>query len=505
MSSKLTTGNEALDIGDSERELQEAREALGIIWGMPLDDSLRKRIVAAGGDDPNKPLHERAAIVVAIRRTAAAQILHNSPPLLHQFRLASDLDHRAFLRRPVEAATIESVVQQTWESTDRIDALRDRVIGIDRAGLRSAARRKLKTLLQREVGAEFDDNAWRYAVEAVRLASFIGSLQPIMNQIGLRPETVAVVAFEAMYPGHSDILEARHASDAIAAWSSNHGTKTTTWDTLKQLAGKVAPFTALTMKRRWTKRLPKEIIHRVTFLAMYMRMPRTLPTGVVDDARSRTLRKVGMLIAAIRTSMLQPSFECDATTARSGTGTGHSRAHFASAVEPSAMQAPAVRTPLRSPVDVAPEALMPEGSAPPFPSDHESSDPAAPTIEERRFRAVKLYSEGWKQRDIAAALGVSQSAVSQWVSQHRRLGCESLRVRKSSGPKPKLSQESLAIIPSILSTGAKFWGFSDDHWTATRVADVIDQVFGFRFHEAHVSRLLSKLGVPLSRAFQHGN
>jgi transcriptional regulator with XRE-family HTH domain len=36
--------------------------------------------------------------------------------------------------------------------------------------------------------------------------------------------------------------------------------------------------------------------------------------------------------------------------------------------------------------------------------------------EERRQRAWALKQQGWHQKDIAAALGVSTSAVSQWCT-----------------------------------------------------------------------------------------
>src|SRR5919106_6323215 len=53
--------------------------------------------------------------------------------------------------------------------------------------------------------------------------------------------------------------------------------------------------------------------------------------------------------------------------------------------------------------------------------------------EGRRFRAFELHQRGWKQKDIAEALGVSKGAVSQWVKRARGGGIESLRHRKSPG------------------------------------------------------------------------
>ncbi len=40
--------------------------------------------------------------------------------------------------------------------------------------------------------------------------------------------------------------------------------------------------------------------------------------------------------------------------------------------------------------------------------------------EGRRFRAWDLAQQGWKQQDIAAALGVTHGAVSQWLTRAGR-------------------------------------------------------------------------------------
>src|SRR5579875_2946334 len=46
--------------------------------------------------------------------------------------------------------------------------------------------------------------------------------------------------------------------------------------------------------------------------------------------------------------------------------------------------------------------------------------------EERRKQAWKLSQQGWKQNDIAKALGVSKGAVSQWMKKAREGGEEAL-------------------------------------------------------------------------------
>src|SRR5690348_14662219 len=110
--------------------------------------------------------------------------------------------------------------------------------------------------------------------------------------------------------------------------------------------------------------------------------------------------------------------------------------------------------------------------------------------EGRRRRAWELKEQGWKQSNIAAALGVTPGAVSQWLKRARAEGVEALRCHPAPGPQPKLSAEQLAQIPALLERGAEAYGFRGQVWTCKRVAEVIRRTFGVTYHPAHVSRLL---------------
>jgi transposase len=71
---------------------------------------------------------------------------------------------------------------------------------------------------------------------------------------------------------------------------------------------------------------------------------------------------------------------------------------------------------------------------------------------------------------------------------------------------PRLSTEQKAQIPGLLAKGAEAYGFRGDVWTASRVAKVIEQTFGVRYHRDHVGRLLREAGwsrvPPIERATQ---
>jgi transposase len=126
--------------------------------------------------------------------------------------------------------------------------------------------------------------------------------------------------------------------------------------------------------------------------------------------------------------------------------------------------------------------------------------------EERRMRAWKLKEQGWQQKDIAVALGVSEGAVSQWLKRGREAGVEALKAHPPTGMTPRLTAEQKGQIPALLAKGAEAYGFRGDVWTASRVAEVIVRTFGVRYHRDHVGKLLREAGwsrqKPIERASQ---
>jgi transposase len=114
--------------------------------------------------------------------------------------------------------------------------------------------------------------------------------------------------------------------------------------------------------------------------------------------------------------------------------------------------------------------------------------------EGRRIRAWELKQKGWKQREIAEALGVSEGAVSQWMRRAREGGVESLRHVSPPGPSSRLSSPQQQCLLSMLSEGAEAFGFQGQVWTGPRVAQLIKDHFGIAYHPKYIPRLLKALG-----------
>jgi transposase len=123
------------------------------------------------------------------------------------------------------------------------------------------------------------------------------------------------------------------------------------------------------------------------------------------------------------------------------------------------------------------------------------------------MRAWELKQLGWKQRDIAATLGVTEGAVSQWLAAAQRGGPEALRSHLSHcGMTPKLTPEQMGLIPDLLWHGPEAYGFRGEVLTCARISGVIAQEFGIRYSTSQISRLLKQLKwtpqVPIVRAIQ---
>lgn len=125
--------------------------------------------------------------------------------------------------------------------------------------------------------------------------------------------------------------------------------------------------------------------------------------------------------------------------------------------------------------------------------------------EARRFRAFELSEQGWSGVAIAEALGVTQGAVTQWLSRAREGGgTDVLRARPASGRPPRLTGAQKEQLSSLLEPGAEHFGFRGEVWTRARVGEVIRRSFGVKYHDSHVGRLLKAIGwtrqKPIRRA-----
>lgn len=127
-------------------------------------------------------------------------------------------------------------------------------------------------------------------------------------------------------------------------------------------------------------------------------------------------------------------------------------------------------------------------------------------LEHYRFRAIELYKEGEKVKDIARFFGVHRGSVSRWITTYKRKGKRELKSKKAPGPPYKLTDKEMKEVFKIFWDDATIHGFETPLWTCKRVQQVIQKRTKKKLHATNVMRWLKRWGLtnqkPKRRAYE---
>jgi len=106
------------------------------------------------------------------------------------------------------------------------------------------------------------------------------------------------------------------------------------------------------------------------------------------------------------------------------------------------------------------------------------------------MRSADMFRAGKSQAEVAAALGVSREAVSEWYRLWRGGGRPALAGTGRAGRLPRLSDEQVAEVETALLAGPQANGYQSDLWTLSRVAEVIETLTGVRYSQTRTWEIL---------------
>lgn len=115
----------------------------------------------------------------------------------------------------------------------------------------------------------------------------------------------------------------------------------------------------------------------------------------------------------------------------------------------------------------------------------------ASELERRRRRAFRLMEEGESPSLIARFLDCSRSSIYRWKEQAQS-GQDGLAAKPHPGRKRRLSPAQHQRLERLLRRGPRAYGWSNDLWTASRVAEIIRRKFGKKFHVEHVRKIVKE-------------
>lgn len=129
-------------------------------------------------------------------------------------------------------------------------------------------------------------------------------------------------------------------------------------------------------------------------------------------------------------------------------------------------------------------------------------------LETLRLLAVRRVVEGGEQPgEVMRSPGLCRTSIYPWLRKHKKNGGEALRMRKASGPKPKLNEKQRQQVSRwIIGKDPRQHGFDFGLWTRQIVAQLVEEKFGIGMKLTAVGRLLARMGItpqkPLRRAYE---
>lgn len=122
------------------------------------------------------------------------------------------------------------------------------------------------------------------------------------------------------------------------------------------------------------------------------------------------------------------------------------------------------------------------------------------------MEAARLLEKGYSQSEVARRVGAHRQSVSQWARQLEQGGRRGLKKAGRAGRKPRLRPEDLRRIERRLKRGPPALGYETSLWTSWRVAHLIEQECGVKYHPSQAWRILRQLGWscqrPVGRALE---
>jgi len=120
-------------------------------------------------------------------------------------------------------------------------------------------------------------------------------------------------------------------------------------------------------------------------------------------------------------------------------------------------------------------------------------------MEKRRKKAALLFAKGYSAPEGARRFSVARQVAYRWKEAWAEGGRRALASKGPAGRKPKLTAKQTQRVTEALLAGPAAQGCKTDLWTLPRVAALIEDLTGVRYHPGHVWRLMGASGFSCQR------
>jgi transposase len=117
----------------------------------------------------------------------------------------------------------------------------------------------------------------------------------------------------------------------------------------------------------------------------------------------------------------------------------------------------------------------------------------------RRVRAGRLLLAGKTPAQAAHAVGVARQTVYTWKAVLDEGGIDALRAMPGRGRPARLDDEKLQALRRALLQSPTEHGFGTELWTLKRVGALIERLYGVKFGQTQIWRILGGLGFSVQK------
>ena len=115
-------------------------------------------------------------------------------------------------------------------------------------------------------------------------------------------------------------------------------------------------------------------------------------------------------------------------------------------------------------------------------------------LEERRRIAARAFDQNLDASFIATLVDVHPQIIRAWRRLYQKGGWEALRAKPHLGPRCKLTAEQKQQFLTLLEKPPEDYGYGPGLWTTRRMARLILDEFGVKYHHDHVGVIMHELG-----------
>ena len=117
----------------------------------------------------------------------------------------------------------------------------------------------------------------------------------------------------------------------------------------------------------------------------------------------------------------------------------------------------------------------------------------------KRLRAGRMLLAGKTPAQAAQAVGVARQTVYTWKALLDEGGIDALRAMPTRGRPARLDDEQLQALGRALLQSPTEHGFGTELWTLKRVGVLIERLYGVKFGQTQIWRILGGLGFSVQK------